>query len=124
MSNTNLFLFLAHFYMLYLEKLTSFSYLLFFRVLYEGKERLMSGCETIQATPYGRCANVNNSSATSSRIFVTYRRAALDRTQNSLAVTDICVIITNKGEIPPHTFCKVDKNLNGGVVRRNKGKST
>ncbi|XP_073492619.1 DENN domain-containing protein 4C isoform X1 [Aquarana catesbeiana] len=84
-------------------------------VLYEGKERLMSGCETIQATPYGRCANVNNSSATSSRIFVTYRRAALDRTQNSLAVTDICVIITNKGEIPPHTFCKVDKNLNCGV---------
>ncbi|XP_018412367.1 PREDICTED: DENN domain-containing protein 4C [Nanorana parkeri] len=84
-------------------------------VLYEGKERLMSGCETIQATPYGRCANVNNSSATSSRIFITYRRAALDRTQNSLAVTDICMIITNKGEIPPHTFCKVDKNLNCGM---------
>ncbi|KAM9330665.1 DENN domain-containing protein 4C [Gastrophryne carolinensis] len=84
-------------------------------VLYEGKERLMSGCETIQATPYGRCANVNNSSATSLRIFITYRRAAPDRTQNSLAVTDICVIITNKGETPPHTFCKVDKNLNCGM---------
>ncbi|XP_069818150.1 DENN domain-containing protein 4C isoform X2 [Dendropsophus ebraccatus] len=84
-------------------------------VLYEGKERLMSGCETIQATPYGRCANVNNSSTSSSRIFITYRRAAPDRTQNSLAVTDICVIITNKGEIPPHTFCKVDKNLNAGM---------
>ncbi|XP_072260494.1 DENN domain-containing protein 4C isoform X2 [Pyxicephalus adspersus] len=83
--------------------------------LYEGKERLMSGCETIQATPYGRCANVNNSSTTSSRIFITYRRALPDRTQNSLAVTDICVIITNKGEIPPHTFCKVDKNLNCGM---------
>ncbi|XP_044127571.1 DENN domain-containing protein 4C isoform X1 [Bufo gargarizans] len=84
-------------------------------VLNEGKERLMSGCETIQATPYGRCANVNNSSASSSRIFITYRRAPPDRTQNSLAVTDICVIITNKGETPPHTFCKVDKNLNGGM---------
>lgn len=84
-------------------------------VLNEGKERLMSGCETIQATPYGRCANVNNSSTSSSRIFITYRRAALDRTQNSLAVTDICVIITNKGETPPHTFCKIDKNLNGGM---------
>ncbi|XP_073398823.1 DENN domain-containing protein 4C isoform X1 [Dendrobates tinctorius] len=84
-------------------------------VLYEGKERLMSGCETIQATPYGRCANVNNSSTNSSRIFITYRRASLDRTQNSLAVTDICVIITNKGETPPHTFCKIDKNLNTGM---------
>ncbi|XP_056375869.1 DENN domain-containing protein 4C isoform X2 [Hyla sarda] len=75
----------------------------------------MSGCETIQATPYGRCANVNNSSTSSSRIFITYRRAAPDRTQNSLAVTDICVIITNKGETPPHTFCKIEKNLNAGM---------
>uniref|UniRef100_A0A3Q3G6T3 DENN/MADD domain containing 4C n=1 Tax=Labrus bergylta TaxID=56723 RepID=A0A3Q3G6T3_9LABR len=67
-------------------------------VLYEGKERLIQGCEVIQATPYGRCANVNNSSP-----------------QNSLAVTDICVIVTSKGEIPPHTFCKVEKNLNCGM---------
>ncbi|KAM5191260.1 DENN domain-containing protein 4C [Mantella aurantiaca] len=80
-------------------------------VLSEGKERLMSGCEIIKATPYGHCANVNNSS---SRIFITFRRAPPDRTQNSLAVTDICVIAT-KGEIPPHTFCKVDINLNSGM---------
>ncbi|XP_042309332.1 DENN domain-containing protein 4C isoform X2 [Sceloporus undulatus] len=84
-------------------------------VLYEGKERLMPGCEVIQATPYGRCANVNNSSATSQRIFITYRRALPVRPQNSLAVTDICVIVTSKGETPPHTFCKVDKNLNCGM---------
>ncbi|XP_042638432.1 DENN domain-containing protein 4C [Orycteropus afer afer] len=84
-------------------------------VLYEGKERLIPGCEVIQATPYGRCANVNNSSTTSQRIFITYRRAPLIRPQNSLAVTDICVIITSKGETPPHTFCKVDKNLNCGM---------
>ncbi|XP_062064131.1 DENN domain-containing protein 4C isoform X3 [Lepus europaeus] len=84
-------------------------------VLYEGKERLIPGCEVIQATPYGRCANVNNSSATSQRIFITYRRAPLIRPQNSLAVTDICVIVTSKGETPPHTFCKVDKNLNCGM---------
>ncbi|KAL6050945.1 hypothetical protein STEG23_009303, partial [Scotinomys teguina] len=84
-------------------------------VLYEGKERLIPGCEVIQATPYGRCANVNNSSATSQRIFITYRRAPPARSQNSLAVTDICVIITSKGETPPHTFCKVDKNLNCGM---------
>ncbi|XP_007423543.1 DENN domain-containing protein 4C isoform X3 [Python bivittatus] len=84
-------------------------------VLYEGKERLMPGCEVIQATPYGRCANVNNSSATSQRIFITFRRALPVRPQNSLAVTDICVIVTSKGETPPHTFCKVDKNLNCGM---------
>ncbi|XP_023571586.1 DENN domain-containing protein 4C isoform X2 [Octodon degus] len=84
-------------------------------VLYEGKERLIPGCEVIQATPYGRCANVNNSSATSQRIFITYRRAAPVRPQNALAVTDICVIVTSKGETPPHTFCKVDKNLNCGM---------
>ncbi|MGH0153104.1 UNVERIFIED_CONTAM: hypothetical protein FKN15_061146 [Acipenser sinensis] len=85
-------------------------------VLYEGKERLIQGCEVIQATPFGRCANVNNSSANSQRIFITFRRALLIRPQNSLAVTDICVIITSKGETPPHTFCKVDKNLNCGMA--------
>ncbi|CAN9509517.1 unnamed protein product [Ophioblennius macclurei] len=84
-------------------------------VLYEGKERLIQGCEIIQATPYGRCANVNNSSASSQRIFITFRRAPPVQPQNSLAVTDICVILTSKGEIPPHTFCKVEKNLNGGM---------
>ncbi|XP_057709856.1 DENN domain-containing protein 4C isoform X1 [Corythoichthys intestinalis] len=84
-------------------------------VLYEGKERLIQGCEVIQATPYGRCANVNNSSATSQRIFITFRRAPPVLPQNSLAVTDICVIVTSKGESPPHTFCKVDKNLNCGM---------
>ncbi|XP_010771694.1 DENN domain-containing protein 4C, partial [Notothenia coriiceps] len=89
--------------------------LVFLRVLYEGKERLIHGCEVIQATPYGRCANVNNSSATSQRIFITLRRAPPVTPQNSLAVTDICVIVTSKGETPPHTFCKVDKNLNCGM---------
>ncbi|XP_061768525.1 DENN domain-containing protein 4C isoform X1 [Nerophis ophidion] len=84
-------------------------------VLYEGKERLIQGCEIIQATPYGRCANVNNSSATSQRIFITFRRAPPVQPQNSLAVTDICVIVTSKGETPPHTFCKVEKNLNCGM---------
>ncbi|XP_018099241.1 DENN domain-containing protein 4C isoform X2 [Xenopus laevis] len=84
-------------------------------VLYEGKEHLLKGCEVIQATPYGRCANVNNSSGTSMRIFLTCRRSLPVRLQNSLAVTDICIIISNKGETPPHTFCKVDKNLNCGM---------
>ncbi|XP_062850199.1 DENN domain-containing protein 4C [Trichomycterus rosablanca] len=84
-------------------------------VMYDGKERLIQGCEVIQATPYGRCANVNNSSATSHRIFITFRRAPHAQPRNSLAVTDICVIVTSKGETPPHTFLRVDKNLNCGV---------
>ncbi|KAL4640325.1 DENN domain-containing protein 4C [Arapaima gigas] len=80
-------------------------------VLYEGKERVIQGCEVIQATPFGRCANVNNS--TSQRIFITFRRAPPVQPQNSLAVTDVCIVI--KGETPPHTFCKVDKNLNSAM---------
>lgn len=100
-------------------KITNWNNYIFFplRVLYEGKERLIPGCEILQATPFGHCANVNNSSANSQKIFITYRRAPLNRPQNSLAVTDICVLVTSKGETPPHTFCKVDKNLNCGMVR-------
>uniref|UniRef100_A0A4W3J6Q6 DENN domain containing 4C n=1 Tax=Callorhinchus milii TaxID=7868 RepID=A0A4W3J6Q6_CALMI len=84
-------------------------------ILYEGKERIIQGCEILDTTPFGRCANVNNSSATSQKIFITHRRAASNRPQNSLAVTDICIIVTSKGETPPHTFCKVDKNINCGM---------
>ncbi|XP_065590152.1 C-myc promoter-binding protein isoform X3 [Cyrtonyx montezumae] len=83
-------------------------------VLYDGKERVKQGCEIIQATPYGRPANISGS-ASSQRVFVTYRRASENMTQNTLAVTDICIIIPSKGETPPHTFCKVDKNLNNSM---------
>ncbi|NXC51093.1 MYCPP protein, partial [Penelope pileata] len=83
-------------------------------VLYDGKERVKQGCEIIQATPYGRPANISGN-ASSQRVFVTYRRASENMTQNTLAVTDICIIIPSKGETPPHTFCKVDKNLNSSM---------
>uniref|UniRef100_A0A8B9TLW8 DENN domain containing 4A n=1 Tax=Anas platyrhynchos TaxID=8839 RepID=A0A8B9TLW8_ANAPL len=83
-------------------------------VLYDGKERLKQGCEIIQATPYGRPANISGN-ASSQRVYVTYRRASENMAQNTLAVTDICIIIPSKGETPPHTFCKVDKNLNNSV---------
>uniref|UniRef100_A0A669PEQ4 DENN domain containing 4A n=1 Tax=Phasianus colchicus TaxID=9054 RepID=A0A669PEQ4_PHACC len=86
-------------------------------VLYDGKERVKQGCEIIQATPYGRPANISGN-ASSQRVFVTYRRAAENITQNTLAVTDICIIIPSKGETPPHTFCKVDKNLNNSLICR------
>ncbi|MBN3282941.1 MYCPP protein, partial [Polyodon spathula] len=82
-------------------------------VLYEWKERLKQGCHIIQTTPSGRPANI--SSPSSQRIYVTYRRAPDSMSQTSLAVTDICIIIPSKGETPPHTFCKVDKNLNSSM---------
>ncbi|XP_020661333.3 C-myc promoter-binding protein isoform X1 [Pogona vitticeps] len=82
--------------------------------LYDGKERLKQGCEIIQLTPYGRPANIS-SGTSSQKVYITYRRASENITQNTLAVTDICIIIPSKGEIPPHTFCKVDKNLNNSM---------
>ncbi|KAJ8417230.1 hypothetical protein AAFF_G00284570 [Aldrovandia affinis] len=82
-------------------------------VLYEWKERLKQGCDIIQTTPSGRPANI--SSASSQRIYITYRRAPDTLPHASLAVTDICIIIPGKGETPPHTFCRVDKNLNSSM---------
>ncbi|XP_076764946.1 DENN domain-containing protein Crag-like [Xylocopa sonorina] len=82
-------------------------------VIYDGKERIMEDAEMILETPKGHLANVNNSTA---RIFVTYRRASRKMPCNSLVVTDICVILTNKGESPPHAFCVISKNLNKGMM--------
>lgn len=82
-------------------------------VLYEGKERVMSDSEVVLTTHCGRPANVNNSG---SRTFLTYRRAMENAPCNQLVVTDICVILTNKGETPPHAFCRINKNLNKGVM--------
>lgn len=82
-------------------------------VIYDGKERIMQDAEMILETPKGHLANVNNST---SRIFVTYRRASRKMPCNSLVVTDICVILTNKGETPPHAFCVINKNLNKGML--------
>ncbi|XP_041844894.1 C-myc promoter-binding protein-like isoform X3 [Melanotaenia boesemani] len=82
-------------------------------VLYEWKERLKQGCHLIQTTPSGRPANISGNS--SQRIYITYRRAPESQPHAALAVTDICIIIPSKGETPPHTFCKVEKNLNSSM---------
>ena len=87
-----------------------------FRILYEWKEKLKPGCHIVQTTPSGRPANISSSS--SQRIYITYRRAPKSQPHTSLAVTDVCIIIPGKGETPPHTFCKVDKNLNSSMVRQ------
>ncbi|CAG2102287.1 unnamed protein product [Medioppia subpectinata] len=82
-------------------------------VLYEGKERVMSDSEIVENTFDGKPANVNNSG---SRTFLTFRRARDNAPCNQLVVTDICVILANKGESPPHAFCLINKNLNKGMV--------
>ncbi|XP_061630492.1 C-myc promoter-binding protein isoform X1 [Phyllopteryx taeniolatus] len=82
-------------------------------VLYEWKEKLKPGCHIVQTTPSGRPANISSSS--SQRIYITYRRAPKSQPHTSLAVTDVCIIVPGKGETPPHTFCKVDKNLNSSM---------
>ncbi|KAK7602604.1 hypothetical protein V9T40_008193 [Parthenolecanium corni] len=82
-------------------------------IMYEGKERILPDSEILLNTPFGRSANVNNSSA---KTYVTYRRAKPTMPCNALVVTDICVIITSKGESPPHAFCIINKNLNKGMV--------
>jgi len=64
------------------------------RILYEGKERVMPGCEVLYLTPHGRSANINNSNNT--RIYVTFRRADVRAASDTLAVMDIAVILTNK----------------------------
>ncbi|CAG2163408.1 unnamed protein product [Oppiella nova] len=82
-------------------------------VLYEGKERVMADSEIVENTFYGKPANVNNSG---SRTFLTFRRARDNAPCNQLVVKDICVILANKGESPPHAFCLINKNLNKGMV--------
>ena len=57
----------------------------------------MEGCKVVHTTPSGRPANINNSSS-SSRIYITFRRAAeMTITADALVVTDLCVILANKG---------------------------
>uniref|UniRef100_A0AAX7TQB6 DENN/MADD domain containing 4A n=1 Tax=Astatotilapia calliptera TaxID=8154 RepID=A0AAX7TQB6_ASTCA len=82
-------------------------------ICFNWKEKLKPGCHIVQTTPSGRPANISSSS--SQRIYITYRRAPKSQPHTSLAVTDVCVIIPGKGETPPHTFCKVDKNLNSSM---------
>lgn len=105
-------------------------------VLYEGRgEKVNTDSEALTFTPYGRLANVNNSSQGILKeglpqcqcyyfcfmciigIFITYRRASDNIVvSNMLAVTDVCIILTNYNETPPHTYYKIHKNLNKGMI--------
>ncbi|XP_076102516.1 C-myc promoter-binding protein-like isoform X2 [Mytilus galloprovincialis] len=83
-------------------------------VLYEGKERLMPGCEVCHTTAWGSPANVNNSN--NGRIYITFRRAKEEAASDTLSVVDICVILSNKNENPPHAYHCIEKNLNKGMI--------
>lgn len=82
-------------------------------VMYDGLERIMPDAKIVTKTPGDRVANVNNSS---SKIFITYRRAKPDTPCNELVVTDLCVLIPGKGEKVPHAFCQIHKTLNKGMM--------
>ncbi|ESN96037.1 hypothetical protein HELRODRAFT_68059, partial [Helobdella robusta] len=87
-------------------------------VTYENKdckEKLLPGCEVIYWTPQANSANVNNGSG-SLKIFVTFRRSSTFAPIDILVVTEICVILPNKGETAPHAHCMIDKNLNKGIM--------
>lgn len=82
-------------------------------VMYEGKEYLLADAGVVKESVGKHVANVNNSTA---KTFITYRRAQPAAPCNALVVTDICIIITSKNEVPPHAFCCINKNLNKGFV--------
>ncbi|XP_019719189.1 DENN domain-containing protein 4B isoform X2 [Hippocampus comes] len=85
-------------------------------VLYEGKEQPKTGWYVIETTPYSRSANLSSGAGPAAqRVFLTYRRAADAQGLHSLGVTDIGVLLPGKGEAAPHTFSRVDKNLNTGM---------
>lgn len=81
--------------------------------MYEGKERILPDSEILDKSVGGRPANVNNSVA---KTLLTYRRAPASMPCNALVVTEIVVICSSKGEMPPHAFCMINKNLNKGLV--------
>lgn len=87
------------------------------RVLYEGKEQPKQGWYVIETTPYSRSASLSSGGApTAHRVFLMYRRALDSQGLHTLGVTDIALLLPSKGEVAPHTFCRVDKNLNTGMV--------
>ncbi|XP_019896658.3 DENN domain-containing protein 4B isoform X3 [Esox lucius] len=84
-------------------------------VLYEGKEAVKQGWYVIETTPYSRSASLSSGGPAAHRTFLTYRRAHESQALHTLGVTDISLLLPSKGEAAPHTFCRVDKNLNTGM---------
>lgn len=83
-------------------------------VYHEDKERLLSDVEVVYKTPYGRSANTGNTGSKAGT-YITFRRAKSLNPYNQLIVVDLCVILNNKGEHPPHAFYSIKKNLNKSI---------
>ncbi|CAI9534470.1 unnamed protein product [Staurois parvus] len=81
-------------------------------VHYEGKETVKAGFEVLETTPYSHSANLSSGAPGQPRTFLIFKRAPESLGLNTLGVMDICIINPSKGESTPHTFCKVDRNLN------------
>ncbi|XP_053560137.1 DENN domain-containing protein 4B isoform X2 [Bombina bombina] len=79
---------------------------------YDGKESLRPGFQIIDNTPYSHSANLSSGGPGHQRSYLTFKRAPESLGVNTLGVMDICIINPSKGESTPHTFCKVDRNLN------------
>nr|XP_034954071.1 DENN domain-containing protein 4B isoform X3 [Zootoca vivipara] len=84
-------------------------------VHYDGKDRPKPGYKIIETTPYSHLANLASGAPGHQRTFLTYRRASESQAYSTLGITDICLIMPSKGESLPHTFCRVDRNLNAGM---------
>lgn len=97
------------------EPLT-FALLSMFRVLYEGKERPKPGFQVLDTTPYSHSANLAPPGPGHPRTYLTCRRAAEGAGLHALGITDVCLVLPSKGEGTPHTYCRLPRNLNPGVV--------
>ncbi|CAL8288152.1 unnamed protein product [Merluccius merluccius] len=85
-------------------------------VLYEGKEVPKQGWYVVDTTPYSRSASLSSGGGPAAhRVFLMYRRALDSQGLHTLGVTDISLLLPSRGETAPHTFCRVDKNLNTGM---------
>ncbi|XP_077111228.1 DENN domain-containing protein 4B isoform X1 [Ranitomeya variabilis] len=81
-------------------------------VHYEGKEMLRPSFQVIDTTPYSHSANLSSGAPGHPKTFLIYKRAPESLGLNTLGVMDICIINPSKGDSTPHTFCKVNRNLN------------
>lgn len=88
------------------------------RVLYEGKERPKPGFQVLDTTPYSHSANLAPPGPGHPRTYLTCRRAAEGAGLHALGITDLCLVLPSKGEGTPHTYCRLARNLNPGMVSR------
>lgn len=88
---------------------------------YGGKDQPKAGYKIVDTTPYSHSANLASGAPGHQHTFLTYRRASEGQAYSALGITDICLIMPSKGESSPHTFCRVDRNLNAGMVSRRPG---